>query len=81
MNVIRASHYAIEEARLSETDAVKAMFADLPPDMRRKLTAGEFIPDFMPAANAEYHRRTGDRGAHLGAVVAALGIVARRTTT
>jgi len=72
-----AEHYGIEERRIAATPECQAMFADLPNEMRAALAESD-TPEFgfMRAAGFEYTRRTGDVGAHIGAVAGALRLIA-----
>lgn len=75
MSVIQAAHYGRTEQNLSQEQIVVDMAAGLPIDLRTDGAVnehGEPSSAFMGAALAEYKRRGGTTGCHIGAVANAL---------
>lgn len=74
MGAIRAKHYGEEEQRLMETDAVKEMAKDIQEGIALgKITDWDTDSfGWLQRCNARYQKVTGDYGAHLGAVQAAV---------
>lgn len=80
MNVIEAKHYDDARRAFADDPIVQAMFAELPTEMVAQLRDGTLQErsSMMNAANGEYRRRGGQAAAHLGAVLEALELLARR---
>jgi hypothetical protein len=80
--IIEATHYREEAERLAIDPLTICMFIELPSEIIIKLRAGEHIPGFMEAANAEWRRRNAASGQpcrepdSLGGVLRALQFLA-----
>jgi len=76
MTVIKAKHYAETEDRLAQDPIIQAMAKGLAGVPRSELVhdGPDATPrfEFMQAANAEYRKRGGKDGGHIGAVAHAL---------
>ncbi|AIT13403.1 hypothetical protein PBI_EQUEMIOH13_87 [Mycobacterium phage Equemioh13] len=79
MTVIRAAHYAENEALLQNDPIVLAMANEIASDPNRGKVINGFTHDdgsarfeFMQMANGEYRRRGGTANEHIGAVAAAI---------